>query len=32
MKRTISIQIKLGWSKTELADYTDKLVDAIKKI
>ncbi|MBW1650784.1 MAG: DegT/DnrJ/EryC1/StrS family aminotransferase [Deltaproteobacteria bacterium] len=32
MKRTISIQIKLGWSQTELADYTDKLVEAIKAV
>ncbi|MBW1616849.1 MAG: DegT/DnrJ/EryC1/StrS family aminotransferase [Deltaproteobacteria bacterium] len=32
MKRTISIQIKLGWSKSELAEYADKLVKAIKAV
>ena len=32
MKKTISIQIKLGWSQKDLADYTNKLVEAIKGV
>ncbi len=32
MKRTISIQIKLGWSKKELKDYITKLIKPISEV